>query len=665
MKKKELDIIVPICLYPQAVTAESCAKSIIYQHKNYGFKRFASFCPTKGWRSLSYPPREHYIECAQLFAEVKEKLKDYDIECGWFVTLTLKSGPSEEFTKPVKADGTNHKFSSCPLDLKFRKRFSEDIALVCKIAKPAFLFTEDDFSLRSLGECYCKHHLNEFSKRQGRYYSREELLEIFSQKTPESYKFLREWRELAKDSLKWFAEEIRNEVDKESPEIPIGFMQPGGADHDGDVTETVSRALAGKNHIPMTRLCGSFYCGVDVRAIPEKLYHAMYSKQHLGDGFKIYHESDAYPHTKFFTAGQEMKAMMSVAYSYGFDGSLFFLGGLSSCSDEESVYGEMYAGERKRFNEVHRIAKECELKGVEIDYDPFWNTADRKAKNINPLWARSISRFGIPYTSLNSNVTFWDMRQAEHADHDTVMKKLSEGLFLDGDAAKYLCERGYGKYIGVTIGEDVIKDTPLVYDLGSYEVIRGKFATKDNNGEMPCAHSFCPQGTGKWLKMTVTDEKCQVVTEAYTFQNELITPTMTAFENELGGKVVVMSLTLAGNNSQALFNYRRQKLIQELIKWCSDEFVFVEDDPDVFIIANEPKSSGEKQFIGMLTLINLCADTLNKPKLHFPEKWKNAKKIRILNKNGEWEDVKYYMYSNGIEVECDFKYCEPVYILAK
>lgn len=658
MNNEELDIIVPVPLNPNN-TCEFIANQIIFQHENYGVNRFAFFALSKGWRSIGYPPKEEYIKCAELFAEVKKRLRGINVEIGWFMALTLKSGFSDEFTSPVKQDGSVHKFASCPLDPNFKKRFAEDVALFAKIAKPDFIFTEDDFSIRAVGGCFCEHHLNEFAKRMGRFYSREELVETFSQKSLDSYELLKKWRELSRDSLVWFAEYMRKELDKESPEIPLGYMQSGGADYDGDATELVSRAMAGDNHTPYSRLFGTFYCGVDVKRIPEELYHPIYTKQHVGDNFKFYHESDAYPHNKFYTAGKHMIAMMSTMFSCGFDGSIFFINGLNS--GDEPVYGEMFANEMTRFNEIYRISKQCSLKGVEIDYDPFWNTADDSLSTINPLWIKSISRFGIPFTTLNSQVAFWDIRQAKYADHDAIMDRLSKGLFLDGDAAKCLCERGYGKYLGVEVGGDVIANTPLVFDLGAQEVICERFISENKGRTMAPAHTYCPPGNGKWLKLDVTDEKCEVVTEAYTFQNKLITPTMVRFENDLGGKIVVMSLTLDGNNSQALFNYSRQRIIQELVSWCSDEYVYVKETPDMFVVVNEANDKNN-DFIGVLTIINLCEDELNSVELHLPENWKIAEKLCVLNKDGEWKEVSFERTDDGVILYTEFKFCEPEYI---
>jgi len=665
LKSIELEYIVPIALDIDWPTEKSIISCILEQYENFGIKSFALASPSIGWRSAGYPPREVYEQQGHLFAKVKKALKPYGIKCGWWVATTLKSGTTDEFQPIIKEDGSLHGFASCPLDDNFKRKFAENVALFAKIGKPDFILTEDDFSIRATGGCFCERHLNEFANRMGRYYSREELLSAFSREDEEGFELLKKWRLLMRDSLVGLAERIRKELDKETPEIPMGCNQPGGVDSDGDATEVIMRAMAGERHTPFSRLYGTFYCGVDVKKFPEVMYHPLYTKQHTDENYIMYHETDTYPHTRFFTAGKHVKAMMGIVYSWGFDGSVVQTQQLLDNPNEEKAYGTVIKNENARFNAVNRIAKECSIKGVEIDYDPFWNTAIKNPRTAEPLWANSVSRFGLPYTTDEADVAFWDVRQAKYADNETVLKRLSKGVFLDGDAAKALCERGFGKYIGVEMGEDPVNGSKLMFDLGAREVICDNFFEEGEGRNMPSAHMYAPSGNGRWYEMKITDEKCEVITEAYTFQKKLITPTMTRFENELGGRVVVMSLTLDGNLSQALLNYRRQRLIQRLLLWCCDKYVFVKENPDVFLIVNEPKNSENKEYLGMLTLVNLCADTIEKTEIHLPPHLNCAKDFCILNENGEWEKLSCGKCDDGIEINEKMEYCEPMYILLK
>lgn len=657
--KRETEIIVPVGIGNYGQTKESIVENILYQHRTYGVYRFALACPGKGWRMAGYPPKEEFERLARLFLEIKNELSPYGIECGWWFIITMKSGTSDKFTTVVRRDGTKHPFANCPLCPDFRKAFAQNVALFAKIAKPAFIITEDDLSIESANGCFCEHHLDEFEKMMGRRYSREELVTILFEKYDENLDIVRKWRELMKESHVGLARVTRAELDKESPEIPMGCCQTGGSDFDGNVTEDICRAFAGDKHVPFSRLFGTFYSNhYNVKQLPELLSHAIQSKQHIKGNFKYLHETDCYPHSKFYTPARYNKAAMSAVYSYGFDGSLYQTG------SEETCYGMLVNKEWNRFDEVRRIAKMCEISGVEVNYDPFYNSVDMAYDTIAPLWIRCISAFGIPYTTVDSDVTFWDVRQAKYADDETVMKKLSKGLFLDGDAAKALYERGYGKYIGVNVGDDPVKGTMTEFDLGARETITEAFAKEGESREMTCAHMYSPSGKGRWLALEPNDEKCEVITEAYTFKKEFICNTMTRFENSLGGKVVVMAITLDRNRSHALLNYRRQRLLGELVAWCSDSYVFAKGTADVFVTVNKAKNT-DCGFMGMVTLINLCEDELEGIELHFPKDWQNVKELCILDKNGEWQELSFEKTQDGVRIDKEIRFCEPAFVLVK
>lgn len=662
--RNELDIIIPISLDLDWPTYEETVAGIRELYDNYGFKRFALAVPCGGWRAIGFPPEEFYEERAALFRKVKNSLARYGIECGWWITATLKSGASEDFTGYVRADGARFPFYNCPLDTAFVKRFSEMTALFAEIAKPSFIITEDDYSL-STG-CFCERHLEEFARREGRYRTREELNGIFYSGTDEGYALLRRWRDLVRESLVGFAEAIRAEVDKKSPEIPIGYMQAAGADYEGDSTEAIARALAGPDHTPFSRIYGVTYCGMETKGIPGIMFNPLHAKQHIKGDFDFYHESDTYPQTRFFTEAGQMKTLMSIAYSYGFVGSTFNTQQLLDDPNEEKAFITMFKGERDRFNALYNAVKDCDIRGVEICYDPFWNTvSENKSIDVtNPFWIRTLSLFGIPYTNREAEIAFWDVRQAEHYDDETVRKYLSKGLFLDGDAAKALCRRGYGRYLGVEIGDDVATP-PLCYDLGAREVIREEFRTEGRGRNMPSAHMYSVGRNGRLLKMTVTDPGVEVISEEYNYKKKLISPAMTRFKNDLGGRVVVLGITLRNNLSQSLFNYRRKRLFEQMLEWCGDSSLFVREEPNLFTVVNEARNVDEKGFLGIVTVVNLGSDTVNGAAFHLPKQWKGAKEVYALNKNAEWESVPCVNKGGELAVDSVFGYCEPVYLMIK
>lgn len=658
----KLDIIIPVSIDIDWPTKENVINDILEQHEKYGFTRFALSSPCGGWRGVGYPPTDFYIKNAELFKEVRDEVKKHGCDCGWWITLTLKAGKTEGFRSMVKADGSEHPFALCPLDEGFKKQFCENIAVFAKIAKPSFIITEDDFALSAAQGCYCEAHIEAFNKRYGYNYTREELIPLLAAKTDEGFALLRKWRECAKDSLVAFATAMREAIDKESPEIPMGYMQAGTADKDGNCTVAMSKALAGKNHTPFSRLYGASYCGIKSREIPFMLYHMLYTKQHIDCDFKYYLEGDTYPHTRFYSASCQMTAAMATAFSYGFDGATFQTQQILDDPNEETAYGRAFSKMRKSFEVVKETVKGCTLRGVNIPYDPFWYSADPADEYWKPLWIKPVSRFGIPHTTLESNVIFADVTWAKHAQKTEVLEAFSKTLFIDSAAAVELIKRGFGEYIGIETGKDVADIGNNRWDLGAREIIKDKFC-KTKGKHMTSPWMLAPLGNGILPQITVTDPECEVISEVYSYKKELISPAMTRLKNKLGGTVVVMGLSVKDNGSQALYNYRRKALIQSLLVNECDDFALVPNAPDVMIVENKANNPSDKGFREMLTVINLCEDTLDEVEIRLPVDLCDVESVKILNKNGEWQVADYSVADYGIIIERELYYCDPMFLL--
>ena len=138
---------------------------------------------------------------------------------------------------------------------------------------------------------------------------------------------------------------------------------------------------------------------------------------------------------------------------------------------------------------------------------------------------------------------------------------------------------------------------------------------------------------------------------------------MTRFENSLGGRVVVMANTLGCKYT--IINYRRQRLIQKLILWCSDDIVFVKESPSVFTIMNEAIEPQCCNFKGMVTLVNLCEDSLRSLELHIPQKWANLNDVCILDQDGKWCPTQFEMCDHTLVLKEHLDYLDPMYILIK
>lgn len=654
--KNKLEIFIPVTIDLDRPTAQDVIGCIKEQNERYGFTKFLLSCPGAGWRSKGYPQRADLDRMADLFCEVKEALADTGIVLGWWNTLTLKSGIGEGFGRIVRSSGEVHPFASCPLCESFRDRFARDVAYFAAKTKPAVITFEDDYSVSAaagrLG-CFCERHLAEFARREGRAYTREELVQVFGNRDAASLALLKRYRALMRDSLVDLSKMIRSELDRQNPEIPMGTMQSGGSDYDGDSTEAIARALAGERHAPFSRLCGAYYGGGELKGIPSAAYHSIYSAEHVGKDFKRLSEADTFPHTRFFTSAKQMAAFMAISYSSGFVGSILHTQQLLDDPNEERAYGKMFWAQQAKFSALADRATRCERVGISLPHDPFYSTLDGLKP---PHFCRTLDLFGVPYTTRPAKVTFLDERLAKYLPDNEIRAYLSGGLFLDGAAARELCARGFGAYIGVSVGEDIASGY-TGYDLGAREVIKAPFDGFCRGKHMPIAHMYAPGGNGALLALTVTDPGAEVISEAYTFDQRLLCTAMTRFENALGGRVVVMGMTVKGNRSQSLFNYRRMRLFEELLKWCGAEVPLVRGEPCVHLIFNRARLG--EDFTHLLTAINLGDDALESLSLWVPQELRD-KKVCYLAADGTWKKADTTLKADVLCVDMAVQPCEPL-----
>src|SRR5690606_32516821 len=112
------------------------------------------------------------------------------------------------------------------------------------------------------------------------------------------------WGKLSRESLAMLAASVREAVDKIAPETRLCLCQSGGSERDGNFTEAVTQAFAGKTR-PAVRVHGSSYFSDTSQDIARTVFNPLYDRQHLPAHFEIIHESDTFPHTRFFMSASK------------------------------------------------------------------------------------------------------------------------------------------------------------------------------------------------------------------------------------------------------------------------------------------------------------------------------------------------------------------------
>ncbi|MGI6574182.1 MAG: hypothetical protein ACOX19_12500 [Fermentimonas sp.] len=647
-----IDPLIPVRIFSSH--EEKIIEQLIELNTNYGFKRFLILAPDKTVRFSGFPPSETYNEIGKLILRIKRKLAPYNIEIGWECSATIKQGPGAPYQYLTGIDGRVSEISFCPLDPGFRKALSTNIATVVSIAHPFMVVMEDDFTLSHAGfGCFCPYHLAEFNKKLGSSYTREELLDIFSTVTPDSIQLRREWALLSKDSLASLAGLIRQKVDEFAPETRILLCQPGSADIQGDMTEAVTKAFAGKTR-PAVRLYGTDYGHDHPEVLPNTIFHVLYCSQRLPTNFELFHESDTFPHTRFFVSSAKIKSLMTAAFAYGVDDARFHPVQNTDNLLEEVGYLNMFKHEVQRFNTLKKAVKNCRVEGCEIMYDPFEHVVSVPGRgNKRYAWANVTGRLGIPHTSSGGRVKMISGSTVELLGDDDITKLLSGSVFLDGKAALSLSKRGFSDLIGATVIEG---GQPKFM----YEGIRDNSGIKDITGKIMYNFLIFVVATegGEFVELQPLNN-AKVITDFLDGEEKAVTPGIITYENRLGGRVAITAFDLNNNSSSAVINYKKKEILSQTIEWLGKEPlpVFIKNAPNVFCIFNRSKSND----YAIVVIISLCSDPFDSITLEVAPEWLNSN-YELLDFKGTWNPVKVEIKDRTIKLNTRVTLMNPLII---
>ena len=645
-------------IIPYNAIDENDYQAMIDLKEKTGIHRFLMIGLNTGTRITGYPSDDDFIKFAEKLRFIKEKVAPHDIEVGWWCIPGLKTGKSP-YQAIVDITGKESQISTCPLTEEFAMDFARRIKLVAQIAKPAMILLEDDYQLSNhpgfkIG-CFCPAHLKKFAQYAGKEYSREELYELFTAKPLKAVDLRLKWAQMSHDTMVELSEKLRSSLDQVSPETRLWLCEPGCTDLDGNLSKDVPLALAGKSTRPAIRIFGTQYGSSDIaRDIPANLAHTMYSAEHLPQDFELFHESDTYPHNRYFSSAKLLETIMTGAVMIGCDSSLFIGAQYIDNHLEDFGYFEMFTKQKKKLLTLQENIRGSELDGLQIVYKPqfdfircapVWESSS--ALYGVKAWAKALGRFGFPYTTLPRRVKLLTSAAIECISDEELTQMLSEALLLDSDSALAIQERGFGELLGVTL-EDV-GAIPAVE-----EYILDNAPGDLSRGRRIYNFAYAPSGSEKaqYAKLTA-HSGAEILTEYRNPYDEAIQPGFTRFVNKLGGKVAVMGCSIF-NESSNLFNYRKKEILRGVLNWLNDESlpITVLNAPNMWVLF---RKKGDTAYI-MIT--NLCPDSTHQLEIAIAPAWQN-KVIEELNSEGKWQSAKYHTKDTITIIDGDSNYMTP------
>ena len=664
-----LDPALPFVFYADRPEAMFAAMREI--KRTTGIRHFLLIAPSKAIRFTGFPDETLYEAIGDLVGRVRIALEPEGFRISWWNTATLKVGSGAPLTPITGLGGATTPFSYCPLDPGFRRRFIRQCQIVAGRARPYMILFEDDYEFSNHGRvgygCFCKSHLERFAEITGRAYTREDLEACFREVNDTSIALRRQYAGMMRETLADLAAETAAAVQAISPDTRLGLCQPGCWAVDGDMTEAVTLAFGGRNR-PWIRICGASYGTDDPVSLPPGMLNVLFTAQRLPATVEKIHESDTFPHNRFFCSAAMLESMISLALSYGCSDSMLYATHHLPEPLIERGYLDMYRDNRRRFAAIRDALEGCEVDGLGLVTRPDsvyaapWTGSGMADSGLGgPMHAsRLFGRYGFPYTTRPAEVqVLVGETTARILENDEVERLLAGRLLLDGPAARVLTERGYADLIGASVTDAPAPDF-------NAELVQTAAGFEDLAGQVLYSMAYYQWGTEyDAIHVAALLPGTERVTN-FVYQGQPVLadreplirrPGLMRCVNRLGGRIV-LSPTSFATRSANFFGNPKREVLRRLIAWLSPEALpaAVLEAPNVSLTANR---SGDGSSL-ILTLINLCTDPVPTLKLALASAFAGSEIERL--EGATWHPVAYAWHGAVLEVPLELTLLKPQFL---
>lgn len=494
------------------------------------------------------PPTD---KAAELAADIRKKMDAVKKVCplrhGIMFQATMGHGwtPSERtpWQKVVKQDGSSmYKF--CPLGKEFLAHMEEQAKKLADIGADYFMVDDDTRLITWVNGCYCPLHLEEFGRRTGRKWTRTELVEAIAKDD----KIHEAWDTLLSDSIAPLMERIRSAFPRDIPGMFCCCQL------DTHHAARMAKILAAPGQRPIVRINNGTYLSDSLRdSINRCASETARQIADIGYDVTILDESDTCPHNRYSTSATRVLNHFALAAMEGVRGAKIWITNPLEHRSRKA-YRDMFREYRgyietlaqlniRRDGLVVPLPKKRPLRCVQPVYPHDWGVA-------------YLGRAGFPYRTgiaRKGDVVAMLAGDVQYFNDDELKQFLAGPLVLDGAAAVEFVRRGFAKEIGVNAkpwsGKTITaEDYGKVYRGGT---VNSAADLRDRNPKSKELSKFYHKVSGS------------------KDAPEYLAPGTIMFDNELGGKVLVLAPYMpryVGLQQYVYYTEARKEQLAELFK---------------------------------------------------------------------------------------------------
>jgi len=553
------------------------------------------------------------------------------------------TGMYPDLVTMVGHDGVRCKVCSCPLGERWQQ-ISKDLWKLYASVEPGVIWIEDDIRLLNhdpiVYGCFCELHMAEFSKRMGREITREEMIAaLLAPGVPDPLRA--EWldmnRELTNQTVAFFERTV-HEV---SPKTSMGLMcsMPTAHSLEGRNWEEFTSALAGDQKL-YARPCMCCYQESGPRGLYESEHFFRMTTDCLPEGTVLQTEVENWPFTQYSKSNKFTSMQIALSFIFGADGvTMNLYDHVGTPMSMVPSIGDMLRENKTFFSAIKERCYGAKGQGIRlinarngaafVQTKPGADWHDVLPESQN--WHDVLEPLGYSLTFGDSPVAAINGQGLRSFSDCEIRDLLSKGLILDMVAAQCLMDMGYGEYLGVAFKRTFYKNSIALSaeeffnpDFGGKENLFTSFTLPSLGGDFLMAEIEPAAGASVVSRIVDPDKK-----PAYDF--------VTAYENSLGGRVVVFPMDLRTGFGGSFLGPVRRMQIVSLVNWISKgktpllvsggvyPLPFRLEQPDCTIVG----------------AFNLSLDDWPELVFELSESKGTPKSIEVLSSNGTWETADF------------------------
>jgi len=503
-----------------------------------------------------YIPLDDLAERAAIIAHRIQALRDAGVQSVGINVLTTIGHINEAwdwmeklpFQPMIGHDGEPSLGCACPNTPQMRSYVREKYRLMAE-ARPDFIWVDDDIRMHHHGVdygCFCPTCLDIFSGTTGRSWTREGLVAALD--SPEGGAVREAWVEQNAHTLESLMSDVRAAIDEVNPKIVKGLM-PAGPSWGGYSGNTWDRWFAALGAVKC-RPGGGFYSDKRPTDMIGKTQECGRMRSLVGaEVSDVQYELEDFPYGALEKSAATVINECGLALAAGLNGIAFNALGFSagpSLEEHRPLMEEVKAA-RRYWEQYAAHVEGLPSAGVW----PVWHPSLWAKRTVAPgeSWFDQgreydqkalyvLAEIGIPLaieapTFGPESAVILSGRIAEAFTDDELRAMLSGGVLMDTTALEALERRGLGGLTGVRLSRRY--DNGLVERLTDDE-LNGHYADDIRD----CRIEFWGDARGLADEIEPVAPGVRVLSTLEDYRGGAHGAASTAWENELGGRVVVM-----------------------------------------------------------------------------------------------------------------------------